>query len=269
MITQGGVYSNTLKDHLVKGEPFYVFTISYARTADVVGIAVASGHHAICVDLRHSTMSLDTAAQMFQSALALGAATLVRIPSHDFGLVGQLLDAGAQGIVAPDVRSAADAKFLVSACKFPPAGRRSTDSSAGPHTLFEQIPRSKLLPKLDSNTVVIVTLEHPDSVAAADAIAAVDGVDVVQIDLIQLTTALGIPGQVAHDRVRETVETVIAACRSAGKSMILGGVFDPPTISTYVRMGAARCYFSDDDRTLLLEGARRQNGKLRAMDETT
>lgn len=267
MLTQGAVFPNVLKQLLANNEPSYVFTIRFARTIDVVGIAAASGHQAFYIDLQHNSMSLDTAAQICQAGLALGVTSLVRVPSHDPGLIGRLLDCGAQGIIAADVNSAEQARIIARACKFPPYGSRSMAGTGGPHTLFEQVPTSKLQRKLDSATLVICMLETPEGITAADEIAAVEGVDALQIGSNDLTTAMGIPGQFAHERLREAFGTVIAACKKVGKPMIPGGIRDAATIATYIKMGAARCYFTGNDGAFLLDGARRQNAAMRAADE--
>jgi 2-keto-3-deoxy-L-rhamnonate aldolase RhmA len=267
VITQGSVFPNVLKELLLKNEPSYVFTVRFGRTIDIVGIAAASGHQAFYVDLQHNAMSLDTTAQICQAGLALGLTSLVRVPTHDPGLIGRLLDCGAQGIIAPDVNSAEEARAIARACKFPPYGSRSMAGTGGPHTLFEQVPTSKLQRKLDATTLVICMLETPEGIAAAEEIAVVEGVDAVMIGSNDLTTAMRIPGQFTHERLREAFRTTIAACRRAGKPMIPGGIRDAATIVDYIRMGAARCYLTGNDASFLLDGAKRQNAAMRAIDE--
>jgi 2-keto-3-deoxy-L-rhamnonate aldolase RhmA len=267
VITQGSVFPNVLKELLAKNEPSYVFTVRFARTIDVVGIAAASGHQAFYVDLQHNAMSLDTTAQICQAGLALGLTSLVRVPSHDPGMIGRLLDCGAQGIIAPDVNSVEQAKIIARACKFPPYGNRSMAGTGGPHTLFEQIPSATLQRKLDDATLVICMLETPEGIAAAEEIAAVEGVDALQIGSNDLTTAMGIPGQFKHEQLRGAFRTTIAACKKVGKPMIPGGIRDAATIVDYIKMGAARCYFTGNDGAFLLDGAKRQNAAMRAVDE--
>jgi 2-keto-3-deoxy-L-rhamnonate aldolase RhmA len=139
--------------------------------------------------------------------------------------------------------------------------------TGGPHTLFAQVPAAKLQRTLDGSTLVICMLETPEGIAAAEEIAAVEGVDALQIGSNDLTTAMGIPGQFTHERLRDAFRTTIAACRKAGKPMIPGGIRDAATIVDYIKMGAARCYFTGNDGAFLLDGAKRQNAAMRAVDE--
>ena len=67
-------------------------------------------------------------------------------------------------------------------------------------------------------------LETPEPIANADAIAAVDGIDILHIGSTDLSTEMGIPGQYQHARMREAYETTARAARSHGKWMGVGGV---------------------------------------------
>jgi 2-keto-3-deoxy-L-rhamnonate aldolase RhmA len=63
-----------------------------------------------------------------------------------------------------------------------------------------------------------------EAVENADAIAAVDGIDVLHIGASDLSTEMGIPGQYTHERMRAAFETVARAAKGHGKAMGVGGV---------------------------------------------
>jgi 2-keto-3-deoxy-L-rhamnonate aldolase RhmA len=67
-------------------------------------------------------------------------------------------------------------------------------------------------------------IETPEAVENADAIAAVDGIDVLHIGASDLSTEMGIPGQYTHERMRAAFETVAGAAKGHGKGMGVGGV---------------------------------------------
>jgi 2-keto-3-deoxy-L-rhamnonate aldolase RhmA len=67
-------------------------------------------------------------------------------------------------------------------------------------------------------------IETPQAVENADAIAAVDGIDVLHIGASDLSTEMGIPGQYTHERMRSAFETVAGAAKRHGKAMGVGGV---------------------------------------------
>jgi 4-hydroxy-2-oxoheptanedioate aldolase len=61
--------TNLLKERLKSGKPAFVFSVRMARTVNIVSLAQAVGYHGIYVDLQHSSISIDTAAQVFSTAL--------------------------------------------------------------------------------------------------------------------------------------------------------------------------------------------------------
>jgi hypothetical protein len=76
----------------------------------------------------------------------------------------------------------------------------------GPALGYRAVPLSELNPKLNAETAVIVMLETAEGIENCEAIAAVDGLDVLLIGSGDLTTDLGIPGQVNHPRLRAAYE---------------------------------------------------------------
>ena len=80
-------------------------------------------------------------------------------------------------------------------------------------------------------------LESPEAVSNADAIAAVDGVDVLFIGTSDLTAELGISGQMGHPKVIEAYQAVGEACRRHGKVLGMGGVYDEENAVALCRHG--------------------------------
>ena len=96
---------NVILDRLAKGEPVMSLGVRAARTVDIVKTARATGHQLIWVDLEHSTMSIDTAAQICSAALDAQLVPFVRVPEREYGVIGRLLDGGAVGIKVPRVET--------------------------------------------------------------------------------------------------------------------------------------------------------------------
>ncbi|MFM0632136.1 aldolase/citrate lyase family protein [Paraburkholderia xenovorans] len=72
-----------------------------------------------------------------------------------------------------------------------------------------------------------------------DAIAAVDGVDLILVGTNDLIADMGIPGEYEHKNVRDAYERVIAACNRHGKFAGVGGLASrPQLIADFVGMGA-------------------------------
>src|ERR1700736_4928602 len=188
-------------ERLAQGIPVAALGARSSRPSHIARIARSSGHHAIWVDLEHSTMPIDTAALICAAALDLGLAPFVRIPEREYGVIGRLLDGGVLGIIAPRVETAEEAQDIVAACRFPPFGRRSAIATLA-HLGFQKMPAPEFNRELNQATVVKILLESPRGIENAEAIAALPGVDIVGIGTNDLAAEMGLAGQFRHPEVR-------------------------------------------------------------------
>lgn len=254
-MTDATTRTNPFLARLRAGETTLMLGIRTARTTDTVRIAASTGHHAVLVDLEHSTMPLDVASALCAAAGDLGLTPFVRVPEREYGAIGRLLDGGAHGIVAPRIETADEARTVSTACRFPPHGQRSQLASV-PQLGMTPTPAARMNPVLDAITIVQILIETPLGVANADAIAAVAGVDMVAIGANDLTAELGIPGQFDHPDVRTAVGTVAEACRRHGKLLMLGGLDDEATFASLATLGVCPLRLTGMDTGLLYAAAR-------------
>jgi 2-keto-3-deoxy-L-rhamnonate aldolase RhmA len=260
---------NDFLGRLRDGRTTLMLGVRGARTADVVRVAHSTGHHAILVDLEHSTMPLDVAASLTSVAADLGVMPLVRVPERDYGSIGRLLDGGALGIVAPRIETVDEALTVVRACRFPPRGQRSQLASV-PLLGMRPTPAAVLNPTLDAATVVQILLETPLGISNADAIAGIDGVDMLALGANDLTAELGIAGQYDHPLVREAVATVGKACANHGKLFMLGGISDPVLSTSFAQLGVCPLILTGMDTDLLYSAVQaRVDALLRSSNEVS
>ncbi len=247
--------TNPFLTRLHEGQPTFVLGIRHSRTTDICRIAKSTGHHAILVDLEHSTMSLDVAAALCAAAGDLGLTPFVRVPEREYGAIGRLLDGGAHGIIAPRIETADEARTITKACRFPPRGQRSQLATV-PQLGMRPTPATTLNPALDCATIVQILIETPAGIADADAIAAVEGVDMLAIGANDLTAELGIPGQYDHPLVRDAVASLAEACRHHGIPLMLGGIADATLFASLAALGACPLHLTGMDTDLLHSAAR-------------
>jgi len=217
------VSRNLAKQKLAAGELVLCMGLRQARTADMALIAAASGFDAVYVDMEHSPVSLESTSTVCIGALGAGITPLVRVPGHDAHMATRVLDGGAQGVIFPQVDTAEQAKTLAAACRFPPLGKRSVMGS-GPALGYRALPLGEVNATLNAETLLIVMLETAQGIANADAIAAVDGIDILLIGSNDLSTGLGIPGELRHPKLRDAFATAAAACKAHDKVLGIGGV---------------------------------------------
>ncbi|HVZ51918.1 MAG TPA: aldolase/citrate lyase family protein [Pseudolabrys sp.] len=252
------------KRKLAAGELVLCMGLRQARTADIAMIAAACDFDAIYVDMEHSPISLESTSTVCCAALGAGILPIVRVPGHDVHMATRALDGGALGIIFPHVESGAQAERMVEACRFPPIGHRSV-MGTGPAFGYGAIPLGEVNSRLNDATLMVLMLETPEGIANADAIAAVEGVDVLLIGSNDLCTEMGIPGQLRHPRLREAFETAAAACKKHGKTLGIGGVRGDLELQTeLVRLGG-NFIVAGSDVTYLTAAARTDAKALRGV----
>lgn len=249
---------------LEAGEVSLGASVRIARAVDIAPLMQTCGFDWLFLDLEHSALPLDTAAQISIAALSVGITPIVRIPIGGFSIATRVLDSGAMGIVHPHIETAEEARRLVDAVCFPPIGHRGVGGSI-PQFGYQPVKLGEAIAELNRATLITVMLETPEAVAQADEIAAVEGVDVVMIGTNDLAMAMGYPQQFGHPEVVKAYETVAAACKRHGKYLGSGGVQDPELISRYVGIGV-RFLLAGGDSTLLLGAGRQRVETLRKIN---
>src|SRR5918996_3595960 len=237
-----------------------------ARSGDIARIAKTTGHDFIFIDGQHAGYNIETIGHMAQAALGIGIAPLVRVRSCDDPQTQVLLDIGATGIVFPDVNTAAEAKRAVNRARFPPVGRRSV---AGAYPIFDYrpIPMSDSVAAITENTLVVCMIETPEGLENVEAIAAVEGVDVIHVGLSDLLTAIGKPGAYGSPEHIGALDRVFAAAKKHGKVSGVGGDRHVQRQMDSIRKGA-QFLTTNSDIAFMMAEAGRVTGELRkAMSE--
>lgn len=254
--------TNRMRDRMERGEVALCMATRLARTAEIAMIADACGFDGFFIDMEHSTISLDAAAQICIAAVPVGVTPLVRIAGHQFDDATRLLDMGAMGIICPDVGTRAQAEAFVAACRFPPLGTRSV-GGAGVLQGYKATPLGEVNTQGNAATLCIAMLETPEGIANAEAIASVAGIDVLLIGSNDLCTALGIPGDVKNPKLRAAYESTAAACKKAGKHLGVGGIRgDVAHVAELTALGA-RFVIGASDVQYLMKAARDEVASLR------
>jgi len=255
-------FANRMQERLARGEVVLCMATRLARTAEIGMIAESCGFDAIFIDMEHSPISLDAAAQICVAALPVGITPLVRIAGHQFEDATRLLDMGALGIICPNVSTRAEAEAFVRACRFPPLGERSV-GGAGPLQGYRATPLGEVNKEGNAATTLIAMLETPEGIANVDAIAAVRGIDVLLIGSNDLCTAMGIPGELKNPKLRAAYETAAKACKAHDKHLGVGGIrADVDHVAELVKLGA-RFVIAASDIQYLLKAARAEVAALR------
>ncbi|KAL5086880.1 hypothetical protein Trisim1_008629 [Trichoderma cf. simile WF8] len=141
------------------------------RTAQIVA---QTGVDGIIIDCEHGYISDDSMHSSTAAIAALGVSPLVRLRMTHADLINRALDAGAHGIVVPQINTAEEAIAVVNNSKFPPQGLRGQGSAFPAITHGLDIPT--YLKTANETLITCIQIESKKGVENADAICAVPGI---------------------------------------------------------------------------------------------
>jgi 4-hydroxy-2-oxoheptanedioate aldolase len=242
-----------LKQRLRSGDTLTgcFLNLGSALTAEIMGRA---GFDFVVIDLEHGSGTEADVLPQLQALEATGAGVIVRVESHERQRAHRVLDLGAEGIMFPRVDAPADAHKAVAGLRYPPGGVRGV-AVANRACAFGTAHR-EYMTATAATLLGIVQIESEAALGAVDAIATVEGADVLFIGPMDLTQSLGIFGQFDHPRYGAALEAVAAAARRHGKALgVLMG--RPEEFERYHALGF-RLIACGSDGKLLDAAARRQ-----------
>jgi 4-hydroxy-2-oxoheptanedioate aldolase len=182
-------------------------------TAEMAGLA---GFDWVLLDHEHGPGGEETLLHQLQAVSATPAACLVRVAANEPPRFKRVLDAGAHGVMVPYVSTADEARAAVNALRYPPRGMRGVAKLTRASSFGARF--DGYFAHAHEWLVTLTQIETTDAVANAAEIAAVDGVDVLFVGPMDLTTSMGIPGRYDDARFHDALGEVADAAREHGKA---------------------------------------------------
>jgi len=203
-----------IKAKLARNEPVLVSALHMVDPS-IYELVSLRGIDGIWLDMEHHATSLEKANELMRAA-RVGVSDIIARPAKgEFMRMSRMLEAGAQGIMYPRCDDAKEAAEVVRWAKFAPLGERGIDT-ANPDNPYCSMPLEEYLQEANRQTFVVIQLEQAHAVEQADAIAAVEGVDLLMLGPGDFSILSGIPGQMDHALIREAKEKIAAAAKKAG-----------------------------------------------------
>jgi 4-hydroxy-2-oxoheptanedioate aldolase len=178
-------------------------------------ICAGSGLDWLLIDSEHAPNDLRSLLAQLQAVEGYPLHAVVRPPVADSVLIKQLLDIGVQNLLVPMVNTAAEAREVVRATRYPPRGIRGVGSALARASRWSRIP--DYLQTADDNVTVLVQIESVQGLHELAEIAAVDGIDGMFIGPADLAASLGHLGDPNHPDVVSQIDQAIAIITGAGK----------------------------------------------------
>jgi len=179
---------------------------------ETLEMLASAGFEFVVIDMEHSPLTLDFAYSAIVVAQALEMTALVRVPDRSGSHTQRLLDAGADGLLVPQVSDAAEAKRCVDQMIHPPQGTRGAGgtSRAGRWGLTGQ---ADYLAR-GQDTIRGVQIEDVGALAQMDEILDVANLNAVFLGTGDLSLSSGLPASAPE--LQGLTDKLLAATAARG-----------------------------------------------------
>jgi 4-hydroxy-2-oxoheptanedioate aldolase len=210
----------SLRSRLQAVEPL-ITTFSVIPCIEIVELVALAGFEAIILDLEHGPYGIEMLKGLVVAARGKGIFPIARVRRNEASLIGAVLDSGAAGVIVPQIDSPASARAAVGAARFAPQGTRG----ANPWVRAADYGGStEWFDRANDEVAAIVMIEGAAGAAAAAEILETPHLDAAFIGPVDLSHALGVPGQIDHPRVVAKIEEILDKARSLS---VATAIFSP------------------------------------------
>jgi len=218
---------------LRQGEIASCIKINLAN-AQVTEIAAMAGFDSVWLDQEHIGQDWSVLNSQIWSAKAYNTDTLVRVPRGSYSDLVKPLEMDAAGIMVPHVMGVQDAKNIIRHTRFHPLGLRAIDGGNADGS-YTNLDFNSYLEQANRERFVIFQVEDPEPLEELDAIAALDGFDMLFFGPGDFSQGIGAPGQWNHPKLLDARKRVAEVARKHGKFAGTTGSIDK--LDEFVGMG--------------------------------
>jgi 2-dehydro-3-deoxyglucarate aldolase/4-hydroxy-2-oxoheptanedioate aldolase len=211
------VKPNRFRELLAAGKIPVGHMIMEFSTRGIAKIVEGAGVDFVLIDMEHSSFDIGAVNDLLAWFKATPVTPIVRVPAHDYHFIARIMDAGAAGIMAPNVRTPEEARAVAGAMRYAPDGVRGLGLGASHNDYLPPEPVAYMR-EANQNNVMIAQIESTTALENLDAIAATPGIDVLWVGHFDLTQSMGIVAQFDHPNFLKALRSVADACKRHGKA---------------------------------------------------
>lgn len=207
-----------IKQRLAEGKLVRILGVGALASPKIIEICARHGsYHGVWIDQEHAALPQAQIELLTLACRATGLDSFVRLAPTDYATVMRPLEAGAGGIMAAQVHSAAEVSKIVSWAKYAPTGIRGLNISnyeggwgmVNPADFVESSNRDRWL---------AIQIETLGALEQVEQIAQIEHVDHLFVGPADLSLSLGVPGDYLHPKCVAALERIAKAARAAGIS---------------------------------------------------
>ena len=220
---------NVMKEKLRAGEPVFGVSVMIP-SPQIVEMVAAAGFDWVLLDCEHGTLTLESVELMAMAAEASGITAIARPVTKSPEHILQVLDRGVAGVQVPHVNTAADAREVLAAVKYHPAGRRGLAAGTRAAQYDAHGTLADYVKAANDATLIAIQLEEQAAIDNIDELLKVDDIDVFFIGPSDLSQSMGHPGNPKAPSVAEAIDSsfrkMLAAKRTPGTPAVAENVRD-------------------------------------------
>ena len=240
------------------------FQLGNETAAECMGYG---GFDYIVLDTEHGPFDVETSLSLIRAAKSAGCVPFARVKDSSRASILKMLDAGALGIIIPNVRSLDEAREIVKWGKYFPVGERGIAPTPGTHYWYDEYATKGLdncMRVSNDRVMLIPQCETVGCLNDIEEIVRLDGIDGIFVGPFDLSAALGRPGDFANPEHVAAISRVQRACQEAGKASFIYS----PTVEdakNRIRQGFDSVTYSMD-ALLLIEAVKHAVAQLGDLD---
>ena len=204
---------NRFKHGLIEGQVQLGFWLALAQP-DIAEICASQGYDWLLIDAEHGPQTLPGIVGQLRAVEASPPCSpIVRVPGHDPVTLKQILDLGAQTLMVPMVENAEQARAIVTASRYPPAGERGIGGARaarwGGYAAY--------VAEANAQICIIAQIETVTAIDNIEAIAGVDGIDALFLGPADLAATEGLLGASNFEALLKLTGQALARIVATGK----------------------------------------------------
>ncbi|MCX7845408.1 MAG: aldolase/citrate lyase family protein [Dictyoglomaceae bacterium] len=203
---------NKVKRALKEGKTVIGTMVSDIRSPGIAQMLATAGFDFFVLDTEHGPFDMETVQDMAFSAKGADITLIVRVPTrYGHHNLSRPLDAGADGLLIPQVETIEEVKNIIEATRYHPLGKRGMALRRAPNNYAKGNPQ-ELTQNVNNEVLIILQIETKSAIDHLEDLITIEGVDAVLIGPNDLSQSLGFPGQINHPLVQEYIQILVDKC---------------------------------------------------------
>ncbi|HEY8347281.1 MAG TPA: aldolase/citrate lyase family protein [Symbiobacteriaceae bacterium] len=236
--------TNKVKRALKNGEVVIGTMISACRGAGVATMMATAGFDYVFIDMEHSTFDMETVEEMIVALKATDTMAFVRTPGLGRLELQRPLDAGADGLLVPQVSTVEEVRQIVNYMKYYPEGERGMALRRG-HSDYAPVKAAEYMKHANEETMVVIQVESKTAMRDIEQLVSVPGVDAAFIGPADLSQSYGKPGQNEDPEIMADLLHFIEVCNKHGVAPGIH-VYDMAKAKDWIDKGMRLICYSND-----------------------